>query len=334
MGTPYLKYRPQVDRCCPKDDPTLLEETQAGKLETDFLALLDQVNPQALSDLDSDGKLEIKSEDFEQVYSILTEQEAAQNYFKRICNPPLQRVFPLATYFDDRQNIDPLPRFRDLGPEMISFTQSHDFEAAQEYFLALYLRTSSLEFVAEDLARHLSASAIHTGEPFDGTVLLEGLPGFSTTREGYLRFNCSIFVQLAHSDLAKIPDLKFTFVFHDQKIWCAWGRGCLAETIGESQPEEPASFLQAVKEYWFSHVPISFKSDNVVASDHQRSTHITLIVSDEGGHLVVDNDRVNYLPDFLDPIHFIQKRWESSGYNRIYTDSTFLGVMAKAGVRP
>ena len=328
MGTRYVQYRPEL-YASSMADASILEETRPGAISPDLEKQILEVNPFALIDRDGDGLREVDLADMDRVrlqnsFSL----KPCYDYLNFTCFLP-SPSFPLATYFNDEKNVSVSgDRLTALPRAMRPFTRDHDFGKAREYFAQEYRKSGSLSVLAERLALHLSATAIHSASPFEGNVLLENENGFSRTREGFLRFNCTLFIQLAHSDLKDISHLKFTYLYYSK----------------ESDPDAKQNFTppdysrlaladyqktQAVAVLGDSAHPVSVSESPALQSVQSQYTHMSLVVTGNV-HLLIDNDRVTVLPKKTDPIAYLRARWSNAGYEKIYTDPTFEGVLNKA----
>lgn len=182
----------------PEFDPSYLEETNKGALPYDLLYSVQLLDPFAVVDQDGDGYREIERNAFEQIVRM----EGLD-----------ARPFPLAPFFDDRNVVVEGHRLKYLPEALKEATDRHDFPAARSYFARLAGNfTDPLESLALPLAAHLAASAMHAGVNIDDGVSLEGPSGFSVFRDGRLRLDCGLYAQLAHSDLAGVRGVRFTYV--------------------------------------------------------------------------------------------------------------------------
>lgn len=282
-----------------------------------------KTHPQEVTDRDQDGSREIP---LQRLPEFLKE------------NPTYGKSSPFATYFADPQRAKKLDRLEGLPRELKQATKTHDFKAARDYFRKIAQEASKnpLMALAKPLAQHLHATAIHAGVPIEyNSTDLESSSGFSKTREERLRFNCTTFTLLAHSDLKGIAGLDFQFI-------------TLTESTGDpSNPVMTATAASPVVDFHrsfsgsdifnpFQHsssahriqLPsvkpkqFDFGKERTKNADRTGAHQVLLISDNQGRHLLVDNTRVVILPKNQDPYKAIREMY-SGQYSYFYRSGKF-----------
>lgn len=292
----FTEYYSEVPWNHPEIDPNWLEASSAGQLSQEAVDCVLAIDSAGIADLDGDGYMDVQRAALEKSVEVGCIQSQS---------------FPLATYFDDSlTEAFGSDRLAILPLGLLKATRGHDFKAARDYFSKVAQGADNpLKAVADPLARHLAATALHAGV-YIASDGIEG--GFSVAGDGRLRFNCKSYAQLAHSDLQGIDGLSFEFI-----------------TISEPPPDTDPSALigyyidndiltkieylsplmgpvgDALNRYVFRRKVLeklnrySYPAPEMPNSDDAGS-HMLLLVSDKGNnHLLIDNHTVIYLGDVV-----------------------------------